>query len=79
MEPLRLKVNRVKGSSFSFRLPLEVANDQPEIQLQPKPLLKKVLVVDDNITNLHLMEETLGYFQIYCETLHQWPGCTVEN
>jgi PAS domain S-box-containing protein len=57
-----------KGSSFSLCLPLEIANDQPEIQLQPKPLLKKVLVVDDNITNLHLMEETLGYFQIYCET-----------
>jgi len=57
-----------KGSTFSLHLPLEVANDQPEIQLQPKPLLKKVLVVDDNITNLHLMEETLSYFQIYCET-----------
>jgi PAS domain S-box-containing protein len=57
-----------KGSTFSLCLPLEVANDQPEIQLQPKPLLKKVLVVDDNITNLHLMKETLGYFQIYCET-----------
>ena len=57
-----------KGSSFSLSLPLEVANDQPEIQIQPKPLLKKVLVVDDNITNLHLMQETLSYFQIYCET-----------
>jgi PAS domain S-box-containing protein len=57
-----------RGSSFSLCLPLEIANDQPEIQLQPKPLLKKVLVVDDNMTNLHLMEETLGYFQIYCET-----------
>jgi PAS domain S-box-containing protein len=56
------------GSLFSLLLPLEVANEQPEIQLQPKPLLKKVLVVDDNLTNLHLMEETLGYFQIYCET-----------
>lgn len=57
-----------RGSAFSLCLPLEVANDQLEIQLQPKPLLKKVLVVDDNITNLHLMEETLGYFQIFCET-----------
>ncbi|MFI5124831.1 MAG: response regulator [Chitinophagales bacterium] len=56
------------GSVFSLSLPLEVANDQPEIQIQPKPLLKKVLVVDDNLTNLHLMAETLGYFQIYCET-----------
>src|SRR5450432_3053886 len=53
-----------KGSLFSLCIPLEVANDQPEIQIQPKPLLKKVLVVDDNITNLHLMKETLGYFQI---------------
>jgi PAS domain S-box-containing protein len=62
-----------KGSSFSLCMPLEVANDQPEIQIQPKPLLKKVLVVDDNITNLHLMEETLGYFQIYCETTTNGP------
>ena len=57
-----------KGSTFSLNLPLEIANEQPEIQIQPKPSLKKVLVVDDNYTNLHLMEETLGYFQIYCET-----------
>ncbi len=57
-----------KGSSFSLCLPLEVTNDQPEIQLIPKPRLNKVLVVDDNLTNLRLMEETLGYFQIYCET-----------
>jgi PAS domain S-box-containing protein len=56
------------GSTFTLSLPLEVANDQPEILLQPKPSLKKVLVVDDNVTNLHLMEETLGYFQIFCET-----------
>jgi PAS domain S-box-containing protein len=62
-----------KGSSFSLCMPLEVANDQPEIQIQPKPLLKKVLVVDDNITNLQLMEETMGYFQIYCETTTNGP------
>ena len=62
-----------KGSSFSLCLPLEVANDKPEIQLQPKPMLKKVLVVDDNLTNLHLMEETLGYFQIYSESTTNGP------
>jgi PAS domain S-box-containing protein len=62
-----------RGSVFSLNLPLEVANDQPEIQIQPKPLLKKVLVVDDNITNLNLMKETLGYFQIYCETCSNGP------
>jgi len=67
-----------KGSLFSLCLPLEVANDQPEIQLQPKPMLKKVLVVDDNATNLHLMEETLGYFQIYCETSSNGPDALLK-
>ncbi len=56
------------GSTFTLSIPLEVANHQPEIMLAPKPLLKKVLVIDDNATNLHLMEEILGYFQISCET-----------
>jgi len=57
-----------KGSQFSLHLALEVANEQPEILLPPKPLLKKVLVVDDNLTSLHLMQEILGHFQIYSET-----------
>jgi PAS domain S-box-containing protein len=57
-----------KGSLFALHLALEVANDQPEILLPPKPLLKKVLVVDDNVTNLQLMQEILGNFQIHSET-----------
>jgi len=57
-----------KGSTFTFHLPLEVINEQPEVLLPAKPMLTKVLVVDDNITNLHLMQEILGYFQIYSET-----------
>jgi PAS domain S-box-containing protein len=57
-----------KGSLFALHLALEVANEQPEISLPPKPLLKKVLVVDDNTTNLQLMQEILGHFQIYSET-----------
>ncbi|HEY4154873.1 MAG TPA: response regulator, partial [Puia sp.] len=66
------------GSVFSLSLPLEVANDQPEILLKPKPSLKKVLVVDDNVTNLHLMEETLNYFQIYCETCTNGPDALLK-
>jgi PAS domain S-box-containing protein len=62
-----------KGSSFSLFLPLEITNDQPEIQLQPKPELKKVLVVDDNGTNLEMMKESLGYFQIIGETCGNGP------
>lgn len=57
-----------RGSIFALHLPIEVANEQPEILLPEKPLLNKVLVVDDNITNLHLMQEILSYFQIYSET-----------
>jgi CheY-like chemotaxis protein len=56
-----------KGSVFSLHLAMEVANEQPEILLPSKPLLKKVLVVDDNSTNLLLMQEMLRYFQIGCE------------
>ncbi|HVY75799.1 MAG TPA: response regulator [Puia sp.] len=62
-----------RGSTFALHIPLAVANDRPEILLKPKPSLKKVLVVDDNLTNLHLMQETLGYFQIYCETCTNGP------
>jgi PAS domain S-box-containing protein len=57
-----------KGSLFALHLVLEVANEQPEISLPSKPLLKKVLVVDDNMTNRQLMQEILGHFQIYSET-----------
>lgn len=56
-----------KGSIFSLHLSMEVANEQPEILLPAKPLLKKVLVVDDNSTNLLLMQEMLRHFQIHCE------------
>jgi len=57
-----------KGSEFSLYLPLEITNEQPEVLLSEKPMLQKVLVVDDNTTNLHLMQEMLSYFKIYSET-----------
>ena len=56
-----------RGSIFSLHLPLEVANEQPEVLLPEKPLLQKVLVVDDNSTNLQLMQEILGHFHIHSE------------
>jgi PAS domain S-box-containing protein len=55
------------GSRFSFALSLEIANEQPEILMPEKPLLKKVLIVDDNETNLHLMQEIFTYFKISSE------------
>ena len=56
-----------KGSCFVLHLVLEVANQQPEVQLPREPLLKKVLIVDDNNSNLYLMQETFGYFNISSE------------
>jgi len=55
------------GSSFVLHLVLEVANEQPEVLFPEKPLLKKVLIVDDNKTNLRLMQESFGYFHIESE------------
>ena len=56
-----------KGSCFVLHLVLEVANQQPEVQLPKDPLLNKVLIVDDNLSNLQLMQETFGYFHIASE------------
>jgi PAS domain S-box-containing protein len=51
-----------KGSSFTLQLTLEIANEQPEVLLPA--LLKKVLIIDDNLSNLQLMKENFGYFNI---------------
>ncbi len=56
-----------KGSTFTLHLILEVANEQPEVQLPQQALLKKVLIVDDNNSNLYLMQEIFGYFHIPAE------------
>ncbi|HVS97088.1 MAG TPA: response regulator [Puia sp.] len=56
-----------KGSIFTLHLVLEIANQQPEVMLPQKALLNKVLIVDDNQSNLHLMREIFGYFHIEAE------------
>jgi PAS domain S-box-containing protein len=57
-----------KGSTFTMHLVLEVANEQPEMLMPEKPLLKKVLVIDDNATNRWLMQEMFTHMNIACET-----------
>jgi CheY-like chemotaxis protein len=57
-----------KGSSFTLHLVLQVANEQPEVQLPGKALIQKVLIVDDNLTNLRLLQEMLGHFHIPADT-----------
>jgi PAS domain S-box-containing protein len=56
-----------KGSTFTFTLHLEVANEQREISSPEKPLLKNVLVVDDNATNRQLMKEMFTNMGIACD------------
>ena len=71
---LTVESEPAKGSTFTLHLVLEIANEQPEVLLPQKALLKKVLIVDDNITNLHLMQETFGYFQIVSELATNGPA-----
>jgi len=61
---LTVESEPAKGSVFTLHLILEVANQQTEFQLPQKPLVKKVLVVDDNATNLQLIQEIFSYFHI---------------
>jgi len=52
------------GSTFSFELPLTVATDHSPDKAPEKPDIRKVLVVDDNITNLKIMKDMLTYWEI---------------
>jgi PAS domain S-box-containing protein len=61
---LTVESEPAKGSIFTLHLVLQVANDQPEVQLPRKPMLHKVLIVDDNQSNLRLVQEILGHFHI---------------
>lgn len=56
-----------KGSIFSLHLSLEILDEQPLVGQQGKPMLQRVLVVDDNETNRYLIKGILEYLQIQCE------------
>ena len=56
-----------KGSTFTLRLSLEVANEQPLVIPLSKPVLNNVLVVDDNESNCFLMQSIFNHFGIPCK------------
>ncbi|WP_188934497.1 response regulator [Puia dinghuensis] len=64
---LTVESEPVKGSTFTLHLVLEVANEQPEVLRPQEALLKKVLIIDDNKTNLQLIKEIFNYFHIAAE------------
>ena len=70
---LTVESEPAKGSSFTLHLVLQVANEQPEIQLPKKAMLQKVLIVDDNQTNLRLVKEILSHFLIPADTALSGP------
>ncbi|WP_207511028.1 response regulator [Longitalea luteola] len=59
-----------KGSNFTCSLGLKVANAAPPITFDAKPLLREVLVVDDNETNCKLMRSIFDYLHIPCKVCY---------
>jgi signal transduction histidine kinase/CheY-like chemotaxis protein len=55
------------GSIFTLHLRLRVEDRAPCITPAGKPALRKVLVVDDNETNCHLMKGIFAYMGIPCQ------------
>ncbi|HTR29351.1 MAG TPA: two-component regulator propeller domain-containing protein [Puia sp.] len=55
-----------KGSVFMLRLTLEIVDEMSTVPVAVRPVLKRVLVVDDNITNCHLLENIFHYMGVDC-------------
>lgn len=55
------------GSSFTCSIALKVANATPPVTFYSKPLLREVLVVDDNETNCKLMRGIFEHLHIPCK------------
>jgi len=66
-----------KGSLFTFYLSLKVMNAHPPISFNSKPLLREVLVIDDNETNCRLMRGIFDYLHITCKICYNGPDALV--
>jgi signal transduction histidine kinase/CheY-like chemotaxis protein len=55
------------GSVFTLQLTLEMTDERPCISPGSKGILRKVLVIDDNITNCKLMQGIFEYLNISCK------------
>ena len=62
-----------KGSSFTLKLTLEVVDEMSAIPVVSRPVLKRVLVVDDNSTNCRLLESIFRYLDVDCTTCDGGP------
>jgi signal transduction histidine kinase/DNA-binding response OmpR family regulator/methyl-accepting chemotaxis protein len=66
-----------RGSIFTFELSLKVVNAAPPITFDSKPLLREVLVIDDNETNCKLMRGIFEYLHIPCKICFSGPDALV--
>lgn len=55
------------GSNFKLHLTLKVLNEEYSSGVPLKPKLKKVLVIDDNITNCRLMRGIFEFLEVPCD------------
>lgn len=63
---LSVKSEPGKGSTFTLQLLLEIADEQSSVLISSKPVLQRILVVDDNATNCQLMQGIFNYLGIPC-------------
>jgi PAS domain S-box-containing protein len=68
---LKVKSEPGRGSIFSLHLSLSVSNEKTDLQPLPKTSFSKILVIDDNATNLQLMKEVLEYFGLTCHQANE--------
>jgi CheY-like chemotaxis protein len=57
-----------KGSSFALTLTPEVDDEMSTIPIVSRSVLRRVLIVDDNITNCRLLESIFEYMGVACTT-----------
>ncbi|MBS1605156.1 MAG: response regulator, partial [Bacteroidetes bacterium] len=55
-----------EGSVFTLKLRLKVADSAPSVTFAGRPVLRNVLIVDDNYTNCQLMEGIFSHLGIPC-------------
>jgi CheY-like chemotaxis protein len=64
---LTVKSEMGRGSTFTLHIPLEVANEHPQISSEYRMPLRKVLVVDDNATSRRVLQDIMKHFDIPCD------------
>ncbi len=63
-----------KGSVFTLSLSLEIVDEMSTVPATQRPVLKRALVVDDNVTNCHLLENIFHYMGVECKTCTSGPA-----